>query len=78
MNVHEAKSQLSKLLDAAARGEDVFVSRRGKLFQIVPAPVVDRAALFGALKGQIRYSADYDLADSETEADFEASLDKEW
>lgn len=28
-NMHEAKSQLSKLVRAAERGEDVFICRRG-------------------------------------------------
>ena len=52
-NVHEAKSQLSKLLDAVERGEDVYITRRGSgtnRFQIIAAPVPDRRQLFGALK----------------------------
>ncbi len=52
-NVHEAKSQLSKLLDAAERGEDVYITRRGSgvnRFQLIPAPIIDRPPLFGALK----------------------------
>ena len=52
-NVHEAKSQLSKLLDAVERGEDVFITRRGtgiNRFQLITAPVADRKQLFGALK----------------------------
>jgi prevent-host-death family protein len=28
-NVHQAKTQLSKLLDAAKRGEEVVITRRG-------------------------------------------------
>jgi prevent-host-death family protein len=55
-NVHEAKSQLSKLLDAVERGEDVIITRRGSgtnRFRIVAEPVVDRGRLFGILKGQM-------------------------
>src|SRR5690554_6358770 len=56
VNVHQAKSQLSKLLDAVERGEDVIITRRGSgvgRYRIVPAPVADRSKMFGALKGQI-------------------------
>ena len=30
VNMHEAKSQLSKLVDLASRGEDVVIARNGK------------------------------------------------
>jgi antitoxin (DNA-binding transcriptional repressor) of toxin-antitoxin stability system len=38
VNVHEAKTQLSKLIEAALRGEDVIIARNGK-------PVVRMQAL---------------------------------
>jgi prevent-host-death family protein len=78
-NVHDAKSQLSKLLDAAERGEEVVVTRRGKgvnRFRIVPEPTRDWSQVFGALAGKIHYSDDYDSADAEILADFEASLEE--
>lgn len=67
-NVHEAKTNLSKLLDAAERGEQVIITRRGQginRFALVPAPLRDRAELFGALHGRISYADDYDRADAE-------------
>ncbi len=73
-NVHDAKSNLSKLLDAAERGEEVFITRRGggvDRFALVPAPRAQRSNLFGALRGQVVYSADYDDADAEVAAMFE-------
>jgi prevent-host-death family protein len=76
-NVHEAKSQLSKLLDAAERGEEVIVTRRGNgvnRFRITPEPTPDWSQAFGALAGKIHYSDDYDQADAEILADFEESL----
>jgi prevent-host-death family protein len=79
-NVHEAKSQLSKLLDTAERGEEVVVTRRGKgvnRFRIVPEPTRDWSRAFGALAGKIHYSEHYDQADGEILADFEASLAQE-
>ncbi len=73
-NVHEAKSQLSKLLDAAERGEEVIITRRGNgvnRFQLVPVQQKDWSDLIGAMKGQIHFADDYDLADAEILADFE-------
>ncbi|MFZ1426151.1 MAG: type II toxin-antitoxin system prevent-host-death family antitoxin [Geminicoccaceae bacterium] len=32
INVHEAKAQLSELLERAARGEEVIIAKRGKPF----------------------------------------------
>lgn len=75
-NVHEAKTNLSKLLDAAERGEDVYITRRGGAvtrFALVPAPRAPRAELFGALRGKIVYSDDYDAADAEIVALFDES-----
>ena len=77
-NVHAAKSQLSKLLDAVERGEEVIITRRGSgtnRFLLVPAPLPRRRELFGALKGQIVYSPDFDSADAEIEAMFRDSTE---
>lgn len=73
-NVHEAKTNLSKLLDAAERGEDVYITRRGgrvTRFVLVPAPRAPRGGLFGALRGRIEYADDYDAADAEITEMFE-------
>jgi antitoxin (DNA-binding transcriptional repressor) of toxin-antitoxin stability system len=65
VNVHQAKSQLSKLLDAVEDGDEVIITRRGKgvgRFRIELAPIPDRSKMFGILKGKI---IDYDEADRE-------------
>ena len=75
-NVHQAKSNLSKLLNAAAEGEEVIITRRGgkvTRFKLIPAQAVKKPPLFGALKGKIVYSEDYDQADAEIQAMFEES-----
>jgi prevent-host-death family protein len=80
VKVHEAKTQLSKLLDAAERGEEVVITRRGSgvtRFLLVPAPVPDRAAIFGALRDEIPDDIDYETADAELLAMFEESLDED-
>lgn len=79
-NVHEAKTNLSKLLDAAERGEEVFITRRGggvDRFALIPAPRAERSQLFGALRGQIGYAPDYDRADAEITAMFESAAPDE-
>jgi prevent-host-death family protein len=64
VNVHEAKTHFSRLLEQVEQGEEVLIARRGKviarLVREKPKPKVDRMALFGALAGQIRMSDDFD------------------
>ena len=54
MNVHEAKSQLSKLIEAALRGEEVIIARDGK-------PAVRLQALPQS-KGKFKFGILPDLA----------------
>lgn len=76
--MHQAKTNLSKLLDAAERGEEVVITRRGpgiNHFRLVPV-VEPRRPRFGALPGQIVFSDGYDEADAEIRAMFDESLDR--
>ena len=78
-NVHQAKSNLSKLLNAAADGEDVVITRRGgkiTQFKLVPIDQSTKPPLFGALKDKIIYAHDYDKADAEILEMFEHSVTK--
>ena len=54
VNVHEAKTHLSRLLAEAEAGEDVVIARNGKpVAKLVPyAPKGKRQ--FGTLKGKIK------------------------
>ncbi len=72
VNIHEAKTTLSKLIEAAERGEDVVISRAGKpAVVLVPVTQPNKPKReFGFLKGQIQFSPDYDQADAEIERDF--------
>ncbi len=79
-NVHQAKTNLSKLLNSAADGEEVFITRRGgkvNKFQLVPINNQKKPPLFGALKGKIIFADDYDTADAEIAEMFEESVKKE-
>ncbi|MGL5116272.1 MAG: type II toxin-antitoxin system Phd/YefM family antitoxin [Beijerinckiaceae bacterium] len=52
-NVHDAKSNLSQLIEAALRGETVTIARRGKpAVRLVPVePEADAPAAFATLAG---------------------------
>lgn len=54
VNIHEAKTHLSRLLERVAGGERVVISKAGKpIADLVPHKAVDAA--FGGLRGQITY-----------------------
>ncbi len=77
-NVHEAKTNLSRLLNAAAEGDKVIITRRGgKIteFQLLPVLSHKKPKLFGALKGEIVYASDYDESDKEIAELFKKRLD---
>ena len=78
-NVHEAKTNLSKLLNAAAEGDEVIITRRGgkiTQFKLSPVPKQKKLKPFGALKGKIIFALDYNNADKEILEMFELSLNK--
>ena len=73
VSVHEAKTQLSRLLDLVEDGEEVVVQRHGKpVARLVP--VVARAGSpFGAMRGEFELPEGWDrpLSDAEAEAFWE-------
>jgi prevent-host-death family protein len=67
VNIHEAKTHLSQLVEAAAAGESIILARAGKpLALLSPLPTVPPRRR-GVLKGRIRLEADFDspLPDAE-------------
>jgi prevent-host-death family protein len=76
VNIHEAKTSLSKLIEAVKRGEDVVIARAGKpevrLVMAEAAAPKPQRRQFGAWKGKVWYAPDYDQADAEIERDFYA------
>jgi prevent-host-death family protein len=68
VNVHEAKAQLSELLERAARGEEVVIAKRGKPF-VRLVRVDDRAPRRpGIAKGRLTEAFFEPLPDEELEA----------
>ena len=61
VNIYDAKTRLSQLVDKAAAGEDVVVSRNGKpLVRITRLEGSKRRIKFGVLKGRIKVASDFD------------------
>ena len=61
VNIYDAKTRLSQLVDRAAGGEDVVVSRNGKpLVRITQLIEPKRRVRFGLLKGKLRIAPDFD------------------
>ena len=53
VNIYEAKTQLSKLVDTAAQGEDVIIARNGKpIARITTLKPEKRPIRFGLLEGK--------------------------
>jgi prevent-host-death family protein len=67
VNIHAAKTQLSRLLEAVAGGEEVIIAKAGKpvarLVAIAP-PVTPRRQL-GTLAGEFQVPDDFDTMLSE-------------
>lgn len=61
VNIYEAKTRLSQLVDQAAAGEDVIVSRNGKPVARITQLAMPRPKVrFGVLAGKLRIPADFD------------------
>lgn len=61
VNVHEAKTHLSKLIEEVGAGEVVTIAKAGKpAARLVPIEPSSAARRPGFLKGKIRIAADFD------------------
>jgi prevent-host-death family protein len=74
-NIHEAKTQLSRLVDMAARGESFVIAKAGKpMVKVIAldAPEPAQMRRFGFMAGQISVPADFNtMGAGEIEAAFE-------
>jgi prevent-host-death family protein len=61
VNVHEAKTHLSRLLERVEKGEHIVISRAGKPVALLgPLPKPSHPRQPGLLKGRIRVASDFD------------------
>ena len=69
VNIHAAKTQLSRLVEAASAGKDVVLARAGKpVARIVPLRRRLGKRTPGALKGRIKFGRGWDRPMSKREA----------
>lgn len=70
VNMHEAKTNLSKLVEEAERGEDILLARAGKVVARIVAVAPSRKRELGQWKGRVRMAPDFDapLSDSDLAA----------
>jgi prevent-host-death family protein len=68
VSIEEAKTNLPDLIDAAIKGEEVFIAGNGRhLVRLVPVSRAKARPRFGSAKGLVRMSEDFEapLADFE-------------
>lgn len=60
-NIHEAKTQLSKIIDRVEHGDEVIISRAGKpVAKVVPLSTSVQRHGRGSLKGRLVMAEDWD------------------
>ena len=63
VNIHEAKTHLSRLIEKAAKGEPFVIAKAGRpLVKVMPldAPETGQAKRLGFMSGQIAVPDDFD------------------
>ena len=61
VNIHAAKTQLSRLVDAAAAGEEIIIAKAGKpLARLGPLVEPRTKRRLGILAGKLRVPEDFD------------------
>ena len=77
VNIHEAKTHLSRLVEEVAAGAEIVISKNGvPRAKLVPLDA-SRKLKFGVMKGKLRYPDDFDAPlPDEVLALFEGRLGK--
>jgi prevent-host-death family protein len=75
VNMHQAKTSLSRLVERALAGEDVVIARNGEpLVKLVPVQKEREPRIPGRGKGKIWISPDFEFTDEEITELFEGPL----
>ncbi|HTX75436.1 MAG TPA: type II toxin-antitoxin system Phd/YefM family antitoxin [Terracidiphilus sp.] len=76
VNIFEAKTHLSKLIEQVERGGEVIIARAGKpVARLTRLEPEKKPIVFGLLKGKIHVADDFDAPlPEDILADFEADL----
>jgi len=61
VNIHAAKTHFSRLVERAAKGEEIIIAKAGKpVARLMPLAVPARPRRPGLLKGRIKIADDFD------------------
>lgn len=61
INIHAAKTQLSRLVDEAAKGEEITIAKAGKpVARLVPLAYGRPERRLGGLAGKVKIPEDFD------------------
>lgn len=61
VNIHEAKTNLSRIIEEVAGGKEVVIAKAGKpMARLLPLAAQHAPIRFGVLKGKVKVSADFD------------------
>jgi prevent-host-death family protein len=72
VNVHEAKTHLSKLLRRVTAGEEIVIARAGKpVARLVPVAAPPQPRELGRHRDEIWIADDFDTLDEDILAEFE-------
>ena len=64
VNIHDAKTQLSRIIERVERGEEVVISRAGTpVAKVVPLTGTVNRRGRGMLRGRLRMAEDWDSAE---------------
>jgi prevent-host-death family protein len=68
VNIHEAKTHLSRLLEQVAGGEEIIIAKAGKaIARLVPLNAPPKKRQLGLLKGKLNFSDNFDAPLTEDE-----------
>ena len=71
VNIHEAKTQLSQLLQRVEEGQEICIARAGKPVAILKAIDNSSRQLAGTWSGQVTIGEDFDALPKELRAAFQ-------
>jgi prevent-host-death family protein len=71
VNIHQAKTHLSRLLQRAAAGEEIIIAKAGQpLAKLVPCNTLHKPRQPGLWRGKVRIADDFDVLPADIRALF--------
>ncbi|MBI3371380.1 MAG: type II toxin-antitoxin system Phd/YefM family antitoxin [Betaproteobacteria bacterium] len=68
VNIHEAKTNLSRLVEEVAAGKEIIIAKAGKpMARLVPLAAAPKARRLGMFKGELNVPDDFDAPLAEDE-----------